>query len=465
MPYTYSLPTSVSFTGKGLLGYSFGPLSQKDLDIYYVEVEKGHDVFMVSKKITRTYYILSGSGYFTIDNQQYPVSAGVLVEVPSRVEYCYSGRMTLLAISIPRWSSGNDTFTKWNPDVLGFDSPCALDAPSWWTRIVRARVFGKSPVSAYLRVNQWLWSKLPASMLNFGPISSYGQALHRLACIHCRRQQAFSTFFLRNRPELESIRRLVEGKAIGDTLTVTVLGCSTGAEAYSIAWRILSARPDLRLLFNAMDISRQAVEFAKHGVYSLTQSELSSTAIFERMTPAEMLEFFDKEGDAMVVKPRLREGIHWRVGDAGDADILDLLGLQDLVVASNFLCHMDNSEAERCLRNIARLVRPDGYLFVSGIETDVRTHVASDLGWRPLEDLLGETHEGEPFMRSLWPCHYAGLEPLNKRRADWKIRYATGFQVPSRPDGLENPGGRTMDQEALATMGQRTAPGSRVIAG
>jgi hypothetical protein len=66
MNYIYSLPTSASFTGKGLLGYTFGPLKQKDLEIYYIEVEKGHDTFIVSKKIIRTYYVLSGSGYFTI---------------------------------------------------------------------------------------------------------------------------------------------------------------------------------------------------------------------------------------------------------------------------------------------------------------------------------------------------------------------------------------------------------------
>ncbi|HEY2170297.1 MAG TPA: hypothetical protein VGJ30_11775, partial [Candidatus Angelobacter sp.] len=66
MIYTYSLPDSVSFTAKGLVGYNFGPLKQKDLEIFYVESEKGHDYFMISRKITRTYYILSGSGYFTI---------------------------------------------------------------------------------------------------------------------------------------------------------------------------------------------------------------------------------------------------------------------------------------------------------------------------------------------------------------------------------------------------------------
>jgi SAM-dependent methyltransferase/mannose-6-phosphate isomerase-like protein (cupin superfamily) len=431
MPYTYSRPTSVSFTGKGLLGYSLGPLNQKDLEIYYIEVEKGHDTFMVSKKITRTYYVFSGSGHFTIDNKRYPVGAGVLVEVPPKVEYSYSGKMTLLCLSIPRWFSGNDIFTKWNPDVFGYDSPCVADDVSWSRRLVRVRIFGRSPINAYLRLNRWLWNKAPASILSLSPIRSYGRVLHRLVCAQGRREQFCHTFFLRNRPELELIRRLVERKKTGETLSVTVLGCSTGAEAYSVAWRIRSARPDLRLVLHAVDVSKPAVEFAKRGVYSLTASQLTSTAIFERMTAAEMDEFFDRDGEVMTVKSWIREGINWQVGDAGDSETLDLLGPQDVVVANNFLCHMEASEAERCLRNIARSVRPDGYLFVSGIDLDIRARVACDLGWKPLQDLLEEIHEGDPSVRSVWPWNYSGLEPFNKRRRDWKIRYAAAFQLAS----------------------------------
>lgn len=429
MPYTYSLPTSVSFTGKGLLGYTFGPLNQKDLQIYYIESEKGHDTFMFSRRIARTYYVLSGSGHFTIDNKRYPVGAGVLIEVPPKVEYSYSGKMTLLGISIPCWFSGNDTFTRLNPDVFGCDSPCVVDGQSWWTRLVRMRIFGRSPLNAYLRLNQWLWNKAPASIVSLSPIRSYGRVLHKLACIKGRREQAFSTYFLRNRPQLELIRRVVDRKKTGETLSVTVLGCSTGAEAYSVAWKIRSARPDLRLVLHAVDISKPAVEFAKRGVYSLTTPELTSTPIFERMTTAEMDEFFDRDGELMTVKWWIREGINWQVGDAGDSETIDLLGPQDVVVANNFLCHMEPSEAERCLRSIARLVRPHGYLFVSGIDLDIRAKVACDLGWKPLEELLEEIHEGDPCLRSFWPCHYGGLEPLDKRRRDWKIRYAQGFSV------------------------------------
>ena len=91
---------------------------------------------------------------------------------------------------------------------------------------------------------------------------------------------------------------------------------------------------------------------------------------------------------------------------------------------------MDPPDAERCLRNIARLVRPQGYLIVSGIDLDIRTKVARELGWRPVQDLLEEIHDGDPALRGHWPCHYAGLEPLDKRRKDWRTRYAAVFQMP-----------------------------------
>jgi SAM-dependent methyltransferase len=448
MRYIYSLPTSISFDGKGLFGYTFGHLNQKDVDIYYIEVEKGHDTFMISKKITRTYYILCGNGYFTIENRKYDVAPGMLVEVPPKVEYSYSGRMKLVAFAKPRWFFGNDKHTKWNPDVVGADYPCAADGGSWLRRFVRLRIFRKSPIGAYLRLNQLLWNKLPAFYTGFGPIRSYGNFLHTLARMNGTRAQAFATFFLRNRPQLELIRRLVERRPLSDKLRVAVLGCSTGVEAYSVAWAIRSARPDLKLVLQALDISKRAVEVGKCGVYSLAAPKLTDTDIFARMTQAEMQELFDRDGDEMTVKSWIKEGINWHVGDVGDANILDALGPQDMVVANNFLCHMDDFMAEQCLRNIARLVRPQGYLFVSGIDLDIRTKVAADLRWKPLQELLEQIHEGDMCMKGLWPCHYAGVEPFNKKRQDWKRRYAAAFQLVPPSDALQNLGGfDTVDED------------------
>lgn len=428
MQYVYSRPTSTSFTGKGLLGYSFGPLNH-DLDVYYIEVEKGHDVFMISREITRVYYVLSGSGYFTIASDRYDVSSGMLVEVPPKVEYCYSGKMTLIGFSNPGWFSGNDTPTKWNPDVVGHEFTCPVNSESRLTKIVRWQLFGKSPVSGWMKLSRRLWNALPSTITDLRPAQLYGNILHTVARAQSVRAQAFSTYFLRNKPQLELIRRLLGNWAKGDTLNVTVLGCSTGAEAYSVAWTIRSARPDLKFALHAVDISRQAVEFAQCGVYSLAAPEITNTRICDRMTSAEMEEIFQLDGDVATVKQWIKDGIDWHVGDAGDPDIVRTLGAQDIVVANNFLCHMGPSEAERCLRNIAQVVSSGGYLFVSGIDLDVRTKVASALGWQPLQELLEEIHDGQPDMRDFWPFHYGGVEPLNKQRRDWRMRYAAAFQL------------------------------------
>ena len=109
--------------------------------------------------------------------------------------------------------------------------------------------------------------------------------------------------------------------------------------------------------------------------------------------------------------------IHWHVGDAGDPDLLDMVGSQDIVVANNFICHMVPSEAEKCLRNIARVVRPGGYLFVSGIDLDVRTQVACDLGWEPLQELLEEVHEGDPYLKGILALSVRRLGAFEQRKA------------------------------------------------
>ena len=218
-------------------------------------------------------------------------------------------------------------------------------------------------------------------------------------------------------------------KARGSTLRIAVLGCSIGAEVYSILWALRPTRPDLKIVMQAVDISTEVLAFAEKGVYSPQASEMVGASIFERLTETEMQEMFEWEGDQGRVKPGLREGITWQVGDAADPELISLLGLHDLVVASNFLSHMDAPDAERCLRNLAGLVNPGGYVFVSGVDLDVRTKVALELGWEPVPELRAEIHDGDPLVRADWPWRWWGLEPLDRRRHDWETRYACVFQI------------------------------------
>jgi SAM-dependent methyltransferase len=238
------------------------------------------------------------------------------------------------------------------------------------------------------------------------------------------------------------MRRLAQRKAHGSTLRIAGLGCSIGAEVYSILWTIRSARPDLKVLLCAVDISQEILSFAEKGIYAPDTSQLVSASIFERLTEAEMVEMFDWEGAQAKVKSWLREGTTWQPGDAADPELINILGPQDMVVASNFLCHMAPADAERCLGNIAQLVSPGAYLFVLGVDLDVRTKVAVDLGWEPVPELTAEIHDGDPSVRADWPWQWWGLEPLNRRRHDWQTRYAAAFRIvsPQRRKSYEGAG-------------------------
>jgi SAM-dependent methyltransferase len=291
------------------------------------------------------------------------------------------------------------------------------------------QVFGKSPAGFYLRVNKWIFQRLPSRVRDSHPVRCYGAWLHTLVCLRANRQQYFGTFFLRNRPALELMRRLAQQKANGSTLRIAVIACSIGAEVYSILWTIRSARQDLKVALCAMDISKKILKFAEKGIYAPNTSESVGAPIFERMTANEKQEMFDWEGDQARVKSWLREGIAWRLGDAADPKLIRSLGSQDLVVANNFLCHMTPADAEKCLRNIRQMVSPGGYLFVSGVDLDIRAKVALDLGWEPVTELMAEIHDGDPSVRADWPWEWWGLEPLNRKRHDWQTRYAAVFRV------------------------------------
>jgi chemotaxis protein methyltransferase CheR len=335
-------------------------------------------------------------------------------------------------------------------------APCACirsnvtQISNCFRRMKNSKVFRRC-LEAYVQRSRQVWNHLRASRRLSLTARAYGRHLHAAVRLHADRKQYVATFFLRNRAELELMRRLADQKAPGSKLDVALLACSKGAEVYSILWTIRSARPDLILSTHALDISQDILDFAEKGVYSLTSVEAfkmqnheavaekssvtwntwrdQETSIFEFITNEETADMFEVQGDQARIRPWLQKGITWLRGDACDPELARALGSQDWVVANRFLCHMEPAAANRCLRNIARLVKPGGYIFASGIDLDVRAKVAREMGWKPVMDLIREIHDGDASLRRGWPLEYWGLEPFDGSRPDWAIRYASVFQV------------------------------------
>jgi chemotaxis methyl-accepting protein methylase len=273
----------------------------------------------------------------------------------------------------------------------------------------------------------------------------YGAHLHSLILRFVDRRQNHSTFFFRNRAELELIRRLADKASPGSSIDVAVFACSKGAEVYCIAWVLKTARPDLTINLRAIDISQEILDFASRGEYSLQDSENNGSAIelgantyrdqppgyspFMFMSESEKNAMFDRDGDVVRVKPWIKEGITWLCADAGDRELTSTLITQDIVIANRFLCHMEPATAERVLRNVSRVVKPGGYLFVSGVDLDVRMRVAVDMKWKAVTELIAEVHDGDPSIRDGWPFDYWAKEPLDAKRSDAAMRYASAFQT------------------------------------
>ena len=280
-----------------------------------------------------------------------------------------------------------------------------------------------------LRINRAIWNRLPVGLRNTPAGRWYGTMLHAKVRQGADRRQYFGTSFLRNRAQLEQIRRLAVTRPEGASFDLAVLGCSIGAEVYSVLWTIRKARPDLKVKTMALDISPEVLAVAERAVYSSEASALVGWSIFDRLSEAEREQIFDWDGNEGTVKPWIRAGVRFQLGNAADPEIVRTLGPQDMVLASNFLCHMAPMAAQSCLRNIARLVKPGGHLLVVGVDLDVREKLARELAWQPVPELIREIHEGDPDVRRDWPCEWWGLEPLDDRRRDWRLRYGAIFTL------------------------------------
>jgi chemotaxis methyl-accepting protein methylase len=295
----------------------------------------------------------------------------------------------------------------------------------WIGRILRSIATRTEASKSYPdRAIAVLWNRRPGAVRSWNVTQAMGRLINRRVRRVQQRGGGNYTRFFRNLPLLELLRDIALEMTRGVPIKIAVLGCSTGAELYSTVWMIRTARPEQEIQALGIDISGTCVEAAASGVYPLQATEVAeiSEASYERL--------FTRQENTLSVQQWLREGVTWRVGDACSSDLAAQFGLQDIVLANNFLFQMSPDRAETCLRNIARLVAPGGYLCISGVDLDVRSHVVRELGLIPVTARLEDIHTAEEGMLTAWPLSFWGLEPMDRRRQDWPARYTTVFRLP-----------------------------------
>lgn len=178
---------------------------------------------------------------------------------------------------------------------------------------------------------------------------------------------AETTFFRDVRP-FEILRRsvlpeLFAHRASCRTLNLWCAACSSGQEPYSVAMLLRESFPSLagwKVQFIASDLSRVLLDRAREGRYS--QLEVN------RGLPAALLvKYFRKVGKEWQLRQDILNMVEFR--EINLAKPWPWLPNMDIVFMRNVLIYFGPETRKDILCRVRHVLKPDGYLFLSGSET------------------------------------------------------------------------------------------------
>lgn len=151
-------------------------------------------------------------------------------------------------------------------------------------------------------------------------------------------------------------------KPVSETLRILSLPCSSGEEPYSIAITLLrSGMPPGSFVIDAADVRENALNQARMGVYR---------AHSFRGEPGEIDEtHIRREGRDFVVQPVVKQCVRFHCGNILNPAFIAGFQPFDIVFFRNLLIYLDTHSAQRAVRHIDMLLKPNGILFVGHAET------------------------------------------------------------------------------------------------
>jgi chemotaxis protein methyltransferase CheR len=159
------------------------------------------------------------------------------------------------------------------------------------------------------------------------------------------------------------VPELIKTRAGIRNIRVWSAASSSGQEAYSLAITLQEALPPgWSYEIVGSDISGEMINRAQTGEYS--QVEVN------RGLPApQLIQYFERDGAHWRVTPALRRNVSFRLLNLTGP--LPSMSPFDVIFLRNVLIYFDVATKKSVLRNVARLLRPDGWLFLGAAETTI----------------------------------------------------------------------------------------------
>ena len=155
--------------------------------------------------------------------------------------------------------------------------------------------------------------------------------------------------------------------------------CAAGEEPYSIAMHLLDAGlAPTQFVIDAIDVSRNALDRARHARYSANAFRNADLAFRDR--------WFRSENGASVLDERVRGCVHFAWGNLLEesfvaAALASGRGPYDVVFCRNLLIYLTPAARQRVERAVERLLKPDGLLVLGAAEPPIMKG-----GWIPAGD-------------------------------------------------------------------------------
>ncbi len=182
--------------------------------------------------------------------------------------------------------------------------------------------------------------------------------------------------------------------------TILSIPCSTGEEPYSIAMHLLQAGiPARNFKIKAVDISQRALDIAQQGYYG-------KNSFRGQIYQPYLSQYFTPQYDQYSIQDKVRQCVTFHRVNLLDNRTLPYDQYFDFVLCRNLLIYFDISSKLEAFKNIHRMLKDDGMLFIGHAEfgavpRDLFTNIGAELAFGLTKFLPGTSIPIKPAVHTL----------------------------------------------------------------